>query len=93
MLYCYYVYYRVQPGQAVELEQRVRDMLSSVRQNAGVVGRLLKKHQEPLLWMEVYEDVGDAAGFERALTEAVGKFRLHQFLVPGSKRAVECFVS
>jgi len=53
----------------------------------------LKKHQEPLLWMEVYEDVGDAAGFERALTEAVGKFRLHQFLVPGSKRAVECFVS
>ncbi len=93
MLYCYYVYYRVQPGQAAELEQRVRDMQSSVRQSAGVVGRLLKKHQEPLLWMEVYEDVGDSPGFERALAKAVSKFRLHQFLVPGSNRAVECFVS
>lgn len=93
MLYCYYIYYRVQAGQSAELEQRVRDMQNSVRQNAGVVGRLLKKHQEPLLWMEVYEDIGDSTAFERALADAVSKFRLHQFLVPGSKRTTECFVA
>jgi Domain of unknown function (DUF4936) len=87
----YYIYYRVQPGNAAELEPRVREMQRALFAATGIHGRLLKKHGEPLLWMEVYENVWEPESFERTLAQIVGQYRLHQFLPPGGKRRTECF--
>lgn len=87
----YYIYYRVDPARAAELEPRVRAMQASLDCKIGVAGRLLKKRDEPQVWMEIYEEVEDATAFERALAEAVERERLADFLQPGSGRSSECF--
>jgi hypothetical protein len=87
----YYIYYRVQPGNAAACEQAIRSVLSSVRETTGIAGRLMKKRGEPNLWMEVYEGVMDGAKFEWELAEAAGRHGILAFLLPGSGRHVECF--
>ncbi|MCW5606243.1 MAG: DUF4936 family protein, partial [Burkholderiales bacterium] len=61
------------------------------RKAAGVQGRLLRKRGEPLLWMEIYENVGDEAQFEWALADAAGRLGIQGFLQTGTQRHVECF--
>ena len=51
----------------------------------------MTKHDEPNLWMEVYEQVSDSDAFERALEAAVDELRLGELLVVGSRRHMECF--
>lgn len=54
-------------------------------------GRLLRRCDEPTLWMEVYEPVADppgAAGRIEALAEQLG---FAQVLTAGGSRKVECF--
>jgi hypothetical protein len=92
MGHCYYIYYRIQVGIAAELEPRIKEMQSAFFDATGIRGKLLKKRDEPLLWMEIYEDVDQPESFERLLAQFVGKYRLHQFLAPGAKRIVECFI-
>lgn len=58
----------------------------------GVAGRLLAKRDEPLLWMEIYEEVEDGPRFEAALDAAVAEHRVEELLQPGSRRRTECFV-
>jgi len=52
---------------------------------------LLKQRENPLLWMEIYKNVEDAEGFERALGKAVDEFEVEMFLASGEQRAMECF--
>lgn len=87
----YYIYFRVAQQQAEILATRISAMQTELRQTTGVNGRLMKKHGEPLLWMEVYEQVSDGEKFERALTAAVEKFKLTECLQAGSIRKTECF--
>ena len=87
----YYIYFRVAEQQAEILEARIRAMQAELRQTTGISGRLMKKHGEPLLWMEVYEQVSDGGKFELALAAAVEKFKLVECLQPGSIRKTECF--
>ena len=91
MTLSYYIYYRVQPKQAAACEPAVRAVLSSVRAATGAAGRLMKKRDEPNLWMEVYEGVADDAKFEWELAETTGHSKLQAFLLPGSGRHIECF--
>jgi len=91
MAYSYYVYYRVDRERAAECEQAVLELLNAMKQATGVRGRLLKKRAEPLLWMEVYENVRDDAKFESQLAEAVTRLRLNDCLQGDSSRRVECF--
>ena len=91
MAYSYYVYYRVTPDRAAACEPRILELFTTLQQTAGVTGRLLKKRSEPLLWMEIYENVRDDAKFELALEQAVTSLKLKDCLQEGTDRRVECF--
>jgi hypothetical protein len=90
MAYSYYIYYRVAPAHAENCELRVLELFSAVKQSTSVTGRLLKKRSEPLLWMEVYENVRDDAKFELELAQAVTQLKLSECLQEGARR-MECF--
>jgi hypothetical protein len=93
MAYSYYIYYRVPADRAQGCEVRVLELFKAVKQSTGVAGRLLKKRSEPLLWMEIYENVRDDAKFELALEQAVTGLKLTECLQEGTARRVECFES
>lgn len=86
----YYIYYRVRPEQAEGLQQQVAAMQAELAADTGVVGRLLRRRDDAGMWMEIYEDVQDAA-FEAALQQATEKWNLGPLLA--SARTVERFVS
>ena len=91
MAYSYYVYYRIKSDAAAACEARVLELFTSVQQQTSVVGRLLKKRSDPLLWMEVYENVRDDAKFELELKQAVTQLKVGECLQDDSERRVECF--
>lgn len=91
MAYSYFIYYRVAPEQAQACETRVLELFSTLKQSTAVAGRLLKKRSEPLLWMEVYENVRDDAKFELELAQAAGQLKLPECLQADSTRRIECF--
>src|SRR4051812_50125631 len=92
MAYSYYIYYRVTPEKAESCEVRVLELMSAIKERTGIAGRLLKKRSEPLLWMEVYENVRDDAKFELALEQAVGQLDLADCLQDASERRGGRFV-
>jgi hypothetical protein len=91
MHYHYYVYYRVEPAQRDKASALVGQLLDSVKRTTGVGGRLMKKRDEPELWMEVYENVADDSKFEWALLEAADKLKFSELLQSGTVRHMECF--
>jgi len=91
--YSYYIYYRVDPDQANACELKIKELLAAVKDATGVAGRMLKKRGEPLLWLEIYENVIDAETFELVLVKAAVKARVQTFLQAGSDRHTECFVT
>ncbi len=93
MAYSYYVYYRVDPQHAEACEQAALALLDAVKKATGVAGRLLRKRAEPLLWMEVYENVLDDTAFESHLAAAAAQVRPETFLQAGATRRIECFES
>ena len=88
----FYIYYRVVPDKADALEARVHEMQIALHHQTGIAGRLLKKRNEPHLWMEVYENIANSESFEYALKHVVEEYHIHKFLEPGSQRHTECFV-
>jgi len=89
----YYIYYRVNPEKAEDCEPRIRELLAAVEKATGIAGRLLKKRGEPLLWMEVYENVSDQAHFEWELADIADQFKVKEYLEPDTTRHCECFES
>jgi len=85
----YYVWYRV-AGDDADSETVVRAMMARLGCRSGVAGRLLRKRDEPRLWMEVYEGVADGPAFERLMAEKVAEFDVDMFL--DGPRRVECFL-
>ena len=65
----------------------------ALEDRAGIVGRLLQGVDEPLLWMEVYENVRDPERFEATLEDLLTARRFTAFLAPGSERRIERFVA
>jgi hypothetical protein len=90
MAYSYYVYYRVTPENAAKCEARALELIAAIREATTVAGRLLKKRSEPLLWMEVYDNVRDDAKFELELEQAVTRLKISECLQEGGRR-LECF--
>lgn len=91
MAWSYYIYYRVDAVQAGACAQAVQKLLAAVHARTGIHGRVLKKRNEPLLWMEIYEPVADEAKFEWELAEAVAASEISALLQEGSARHTECF--
>ena len=91
MAYSYYIYYRVTPEQAKSCESRVLELFTALKQATNVAGRLLRKRSEPLLWMEVYDNVRDDAKFELELEQATTQLKLSECVQEGSSRRIECF--
>ena len=87
----YFIYYRVAPGREPFAEQQTLRLQGQLSASLGARCRLMRKRGEPDLWMEVYEAVGNAVAFERALAEGVRELELEELLAPGSRRHVECF--
>ena len=85
----YYIYYRVTaPAQARKL---VRHIQSALKSETGVDGRLLTKRDDPSMWMEIYEGVGDGGKFEQALGVILQAADFSSALAAGSVRHMECF--
>lgn len=85
----YYIYYRVSEKNEFDAEQAVRTMQARLACRSCVSGRLLKKRDDPGLWMEIYEQVTDTDRFERLLNQAVDEFDVEIFLE--TPRKLECF--
>ena len=86
----YYVWYRL-AGDACEARAAVTAMMLDVAVECGVVGRLMKRADDPATWMEVYESVDDPSEFEHALAEAIARHGAQAYADGG--RHVECFVA
>lgn len=84
-----YVYYRLDPRQADEAESLIRALMARMACRAGVTSQLLKKCDEPLLWMESYSGISDAESFLRELSSVADEYDIGVFL--DGERHVECF--
>jgi hypothetical protein len=91
MAYSYYIYYRVNAGDAQTCEARVLQLISTLKTSTSIAGRLLKKRSDPLLWMEVYDNVRDDAKFELELAQTASQLKIAECLQEGSTRRAECF--
>ena len=87
----YYIYYRVDTDKAKACEPKIKALLAAVEKATGIVGRMLKKRGEPLLWMEVYENVSDEAKFEWEVADIADQLKVKECLEPDTTRHVECF--
>lgn len=84
-----YIYYRV--AQLTEARAAVCEIQARLGAETGIRGRLLQKLEEPALWMEIYEQISDVAGFEAALAKLLDENQFESLLQPGSRRTVERF--
>jgi quinol monooxygenase YgiN len=89
---CVYVYYRVDPGHLEAARAAVRRVLAEMQAGACPRARLLTSVEDPLLWMEAYEDVADRESFVQALAAAARRHGLEAFLAAGQRRNTEVFV-
>jgi len=69
----------------------VRDIQAALKSRMGIVGRLLRKRDDPAAWMEIYEGVGEAGDFEQCLAAAVHEANFAAVLETGGMRHMECF--
>ncbi|MDP1680393.1 MAG: DUF4936 family protein [Burkholderiales bacterium] len=92
-MFHYYIYYRVAPEQLLEADAAVKQIQYEMEAHFSVAGRLLKKRDEPLLWMEIYENVPSSAEFETALKLAEDKAGIIRFVRGDGQRHLECFVA
>jgi len=89
-LYCYY---RVEPAHAPAARAAVADLFQAAEKRFGAATRLLRAEGEPLLWMEVYENVPDLERLETLLAELCAARHFATFLAPGERRRNERFVA
>ena len=84
-----YVYYRLDPRHSDDAETPIRALMAGLACRTGALAQLLKKHAEPLLWMEAYAGVTDPDAFERELARGVDEYDVSVFI--DGERHIECF--
>jgi Domain of unknown function (DUF4936) len=75
-----FIYYRTKDRDQGEAESLIHSMQARLACRSGVAGRLLKKHGEPGLWMEIYEPIMQLEVFERLLDQAEDEFDIAVFI-------------
>jgi len=81
----YYVYYKIAPDQLSRLREAVQTLFASIEKQSGVRGRWMRRRDDPSTYMEVYEEVQEAAAFEALLEREGAKL--------GVQRKLERFVN
>ncbi len=89
----YYIYYKVPAANTATALAAVNALHHHLAEATGIVGRLLRRRDDPTTWMEIYEPVPDAASFEEKLRELADAHALAGWLAPGSARRQEIFQS
>ncbi len=87
----YYLWYRV-AGDPATARRAIDAVLRDLAIQCGVQGRVLVRRDDPRTWMEIYENVADAAAFEQALAAAVQRHDAARFAEAGTRHA-EPFVA
>jgi hypothetical protein len=88
----FYIYYRIAAAHAADARTALAGVMHALEQQFAVGGRLLCAQDDTALWMEVYENVGEAVCFEAALNKLLGATRFASWMAPGSTRRTERFV-
>lgn len=89
-----YVYYRLHAHiDEASAFEAIRNMQFELVRQHRVRAELLKRRDDALTWMEIYEQFESVDDFERALADAVRRHRLEALLAHGSNRHIERFVS
>ena len=88
----YYIYYPVRIGLEADLARVLYNAQSDLQARTGVVGRFLRRADDPWTWMEIYENVADVPAFDAALEEAIERRGLLRFVDEGGRRHTERFV-
>lgn len=86
----YYVWYRI-AGDGCEARAAVTAMMLDIAEESGVIGRLMRRADDPSTWMEIYEAVDDPEAFERVLAHAIEGHDVAAYADGG--RHVERFVA
>lgn len=86
-----YVYYRVRPGCDAAALPAARALLAAVAADTGCHTHLARRRDDAGTWMEVYDEVIDAAALEAALARHLADSALPVCLAPDSRRHVEWF--
>jgi hypothetical protein len=87
----YFVWYAI-AGDPQPARAAIDAMMADIARRTGVIGRLLVRRDQPGTWMEVYENVADAVGFEREIAVVALSHDLSRF-IKGGARHVEAFVA
>jgi hypothetical protein len=80
----WFVYYKLAPSSARELEPRLRGMQAEVAAERGVQARLMRRADSAegaVTLLEVYEGIAQPGPFEQALSAAVARAGLPAPLV------------
>jgi Domain of unknown function (DUF4936) len=88
----FYIYYRISASHAATARAALAGIMDALKEQFSVSGRLLCAQNDPVLWMEVYEDVVEPVRFEAALNALLAQTRFESSLAPGSTRRTERFL-
>lgn len=91
MSHHFYIYYRIRPEAAAAAHASVSQLTREVEKRTGVLGRLVRRMDDPTLWMEVYQNVADAEVFETALDAAARSSGVGSHLAADGARKTERF--
>jgi hypothetical protein len=75
----------VDPQRVAKVREAVHALFAAVERECGVRGRWMHRRDDPATYMEVFEDVKDAAAFEAVLEREGAKL--------GVQRRLERFIS
>jgi hypothetical protein len=79
------------PGHIGEASRAAKQTVEQMWALTGVNGQLMTKINEPLLWMEVYNDISDLTTFLSAMHECVVQSNLSRWLQGEPQRHTEIF--
>lgn len=87
----YFIYYRIDEGREAELLAALATMQASLHAATGIAGRVKRRLDDPLTWMEIYEGVSQQYAFEIELGSHVMRHGLLDLITAEGFRHMERF--
>ncbi|GAA5182857.1 hypothetical protein GCM10025771_33100 [Niveibacterium umoris] len=86
-----FIYYALRAGSEEHAAVSAVELLETVARRCGATGRLMRRADDPLTWMEVYEGVTDVQRLRTELDTALERSGLAAWLA--GPRHIEVFVT